>query len=248
MTNIIVVTFADAAQSASAAQKFRALETTGDITIFEMALLKKNPDGTVVVLKTDEQAGTGTLAGMAVGGLVGALAGPVGLLVGMFTGTLAGAAAEADYYDFSEDFGKNIADIMQPGTVALVAEIDEDNPITTNAVFLPFSVTVLRSDVDDVYGQYEEEQIEAIDNEVAAEREKIKTNVEEKKEAIRNKIAELKQKRKERLAGWEQKIKDTVADKKANFEDFKARRIRKKIEKTKSKLSELESELHEIEG
>lgn len=248
MTNIVVVTFTDEAQAITATRKFRNLETTGDITIYEMAVLKKNADGTVVALQTDTEEGIKTLGGMAVGTLLGSLAGPVGLLVGMFTGTLAGAAAESDYYDFSEDFGTTVANNMRPGTVAIIAEIDEDNPISTNSVFLPFSATIARSDVDDVYDQYELEQIETFDNEIAAEREKIKTSVDEKKESVRNKIADLKQKRKERLANWEQKIKSTVADKKNKLADYKAKRLRSRINKTKAKLSELEDELHEVEG
>src|SRR5689334_17670646 len=120
MTNILIASFSDEAQAIEASHKLTELESYGDVTVDEMPMVRKNLDGKIEAIKTETRGGMGTLSGMAIGTLVGALAGPVGMLLGMFTGTLTGAAIEADFYNFSGDFGKDYANKMAPGTVAIL--------------------------------------------------------------------------------------------------------------------------------
>src|SRR5580658_5897495 len=108
MTNLIIAAFKEEAEAIEASQKLNELESIGDITIYEMVVIKKNEDGQTAVLQADTDEGVRTLSGMAVGTLIGALAGPVGVVVGMFTGTLAGMAAEEDHYGFTEDFTSKV--------------------------------------------------------------------------------------------------------------------------------------------
>src|SRR5882762_3297150 len=123
MTNLIIATFKEEAEAIEASRKLHELESIGDITLYEMVIVKKDAGGETVVLQTDTTEGLTTLSGMAIGTLIGSLAGPVGLLAGMFTGTLTGAAAEADNYGFEEDFVTGATAQLQPGMVAVIAEI-----------------------------------------------------------------------------------------------------------------------------
>ena len=246
MTNIIIASFAKEAEAIAASHKLTELEQFGDIAIYEMVMVKKNPDGQVEQIKSESSEGLGTLSGMAIGTLIGALAGPVGMVVGMFTGTLTGAAIELDYYSFSGDFGSKIINKMQPGTIAIIAELDEDSSVFVDNALLPFGASLSRSDVDYEYDKYEDEQIEAIDKDIADERAKIKTAVEGEKTKIQNKISELKEKRRGKIAELEERSKDVAV--KSKFKEFKISRLKSRIEKHQIKLAELEGELKEMEG
>lgn len=85
MTNLIIATFKEEAEAIEASQKLHELDSIGDITIYEMVIVKKNANGEAQVLQADTTEGLSTLSGMAIGSLIGALAGPVGFVAGMFT-------------------------------------------------------------------------------------------------------------------------------------------------------------------
>src|SRR5215470_13079396 len=205
MTNLIIISFKNESQAIDASHKLNELESFGDITMYEKVILKKDSKGQSSVIQSDTSEGLRTVSGMALGTLVGALAGPVGLLVGMVTGTLTGAALESDYYEFSEDFKSKVMNRIQPGTAAIVAEIYEESPDLVDNAMAPFSATVLRSDVDYVYDEYVDDQIEELDEEIAAERAKIKSAAESEKIKIRKKIDQLKEKRQQRIADLKSK-------------------------------------------
>src|SRR5882757_2036113 len=155
MTNLIVGSFENESQAMAASHRLNELESYGDITVYEKVILKKDSYGETSIIQSDTSDGLRTLSGMAVGSLVGAFAGPVGLLVGMLSGTLVGAVAESDYFDFSDDFGRKVTDRLQPGTVAIIAEVYEDSPdFVDNAFNALGATTVFRSDVDYVYDDF----------------------------------------------------------------------------------------------
>src|SRR5258707_15556449 len=129
MANLIIASFKQEAVATEGLKKLSELEAIGDITIYEMVLLKKNADGETVVLQYDTTEGANTLAGMTIGAVIGALAGPVGTVLGMLTGTLTGTAGGMDQYGFADDFIAKIGEQLSPESVALVAGIDEDAPI-----------------------------------------------------------------------------------------------------------------------
>jgi uncharacterized membrane protein len=100
---------------------------------------------------------------MALGTLIGALAGPVGLLVGMISGTMTGALLETNYYHFSDDFISKVYSHLQPGAVAVVAEIYEQGPVFVDNAMEALGGTIIRSNVDDAYDQFLNDQVKGIE-------------------------------------------------------------------------------------
>lgn len=247
MTNIIIASFQTEAQAILASEKLSELELLGDITIYERVIVRKDLDGDAVVLQTDSTAGMRTVSGMAIGTLIGAIAGPVGMMIGMFSGTLSGAVLEADYFSFSEDFGAKAIEQLQPGKVAIIAEIDEDIELFVDAPLVALGATLVRTNVDYEYDKYSDEQIEDIDEEIAEERANIKSAVEAQKAKIQNRISSLKEKRRKRIEELKQKAKDTVEEIEAPFNKWKVNRLKKRIENHQVKLTELQQELEQIE-
>jgi len=186
----IYLTFKEEAKAIEASQKLNELEIIGDITIYERVILKKNADGETVVLQADTAEGGGltTTSGMAVGALIGSLAGPVGLVAGMFAGTVTGALVESDNFGFAEDFISGAADHLQPGMTAVIAEIEESDPVFVDSSLTPLGATLTRSDVDYEYTRHSDEEIDELDEEIAGARTKLKSALENDKAKFRKKI------------------------------------------------------------
>jgi uncharacterized membrane protein len=246
MTNLIIAAFKEEAEAIEASQKLNELESIGDITIFELVVVKKNADGETVVLQSDTTEGLTTISGMAIGTLIGALAGPVGLVAGMFTGTVAGAALETEKYGFADDFISSAAGQLQPGMAAIIAEIEESDPVFVNSSLTPLGAVLTRSDVDYEYDKHSDEEIEELDEEVAAARAKLKSATDKEKNKIQQKIAKLKEERKEKIGEFKEKVKDAMADVKASAKDRKIEKLRGKIEKHQQKIADLEKQLQAV--
>lgn len=248
MTNLLIASCKQEAEAIAASNKLNELETIGDITIYERVIIKKNEDGEAAVLQADTNEGVRTLSGMAIGTLVGSLAGPVGVVAGMLTGTLAGMVSEEDHYGFTEDFTSKVLAQLQPGETAVVAEIDEDNKIFVDSSLKPLGATLTRTDVDYEYDEYSDEEMDELDEEIAAERAKIKSATDAEKSKIQENIADLKEKRKKRIADLKEKVKETAADVKTVVKGQKAAILRDRIEKHQKKIAALEKKLQKALG
>lgn len=247
MTNLIVASFNDEAKAIEASKKLTELDSLGDITIYERVIVRKNPNGeTVVLQQTESTDGLRTVSGMAIGSLVGALAGPVGMMLGMLTGTMVGAVSDSDHYDFADDFASRAAGQLKPGTVAIIAEVNEDNEIFINDSLKALNAVVTRTDVDYEYDKFSDEQIDAFDEEIAEERAEIKSANAAEKAKIQKRIAELKDKRRKRITELKEKMNKKAEHIQGTFRDRKADRLRHRIEKYQTKIEVLKHELEDI--
>jgi len=118
MTNLIVASFNQEAEATEASHKLHELESIGDITIYEMIVIKKSAKGETAVVEVDTTAGSTTLSGMAIGSLIGALAGPVGLVAGMMTGTMIRNKIEKHQKKIAE-LEKDLQEILEKGKEAV---------------------------------------------------------------------------------------------------------------------------------
>jgi predicted nucleic acid-binding Zn-ribbon protein len=96
--------------------------------------------------------------------------------------------------------------------------------------------TILRSNVDDAYDEFVDDQVKGIEADIAAERARIKSANEKEKSKIQQTIAHLKEKRHQRIAELKEKHKSR-----------KEARLKNKIDEQKAETSELESKLNKME-
>ena len=230
-------------EAAEVFHKLQELESIGDITIYEMVLVVKDVNGETSVVQAVTSEGTQLLSGLTIGTLIGSLAGPVGLMLGMVTGSMAGAAAEADDYGFAEDFLSKAANQLQPGTAAVVAEVEEEDPVFVDSSLSLMGATVVRSDVNYEYTKYSDEEMDEFDEDIADAREKLKAATNDEKEKIHRKIDKIKSKRTDRIIELKEKVNKIEADVKASVKERKIAAIRSKIEKHQKKIAELEKKL-----
>ena len=237
MTNLIVLSFTDDAKAIEASHKLAELESFGDISMYEKVIVKKGPNGEFTSLQTETSDGLRMVSGMAIGTLVGAIGGPVGMLVGMLSGTAIGAVVETDYIDFSEEVVRKVTDRLKVGDVAILAEISEDSPVFVNGVVASLGGNIFRSNVDDVYSDYEYQQVKQIDEEIEEDRKQFKAAMREEKASIKKRIEQLKEKRKQRIDALKEKAKDR-----------KKARLAQAINKEQAKVSALKESLGQLES
>lgn len=126
MNKLLVAVFDNEAAADAGLNALRTLHAAGDITLYATGVLSRDGKGVVSVKKSMDVGATGTVTGLAVGGLIGLLGGPVGMAIGAVTGTVAGAVRDFWVAGVGLDFVEAAGQHLQPGKVALVAEIEEE--------------------------------------------------------------------------------------------------------------------------
>ena len=126
MNKLLVAIFDDETAADAGLNALRSLHAAGDITLYATGVLARDAAGLVTVRKSLDGGASGTVTGLAVGSLVGLLGGPVGLAIGAMTGTVAGAVRDFWVAGVGLDFIEEATRHLLPGTVALLAEIEEE--------------------------------------------------------------------------------------------------------------------------
>ena len=126
MNKMLVSIFDNEAAADAGLQALHKLHADGDITLYATGVLVKDAMGKVSVKKPMDPGLIGTGTGLAVGSLIGLLGGTAGLAVGAATGAMVGAVRDYWTAGVGLDFIEEAAKHLQPGKVALVAEIEEE--------------------------------------------------------------------------------------------------------------------------
>ena len=133
MNKLLVAIFESEAAADAGLKALRTLHAAGDITLYATGVLVKDEHGVVSVKKSMDSGPVGTVTGLAVGSLIGLIGGPAGVAVGAVTGTVAGAVRDFWVAGVGLDFIEEATQHLQPGKVALVAEIEEEWVIPVDA-------------------------------------------------------------------------------------------------------------------
>ena len=256
MTCLIIASFEKEDEGIEISRKLSRLETLGEITIFERVIVRRNSDGTASVLQADITDGLRSISGLALDTLVTALGGPVGMAVGILSGTFAGRVRDLNYFGFPDDFESMLVGKILPGDVSIIAELDDNNSIYLNS--LP-GTRITRMNVDYEYPEYAESRIEAVDEEIAMRRFRMKSAGPAEISILLQRISDLKEKRRRKLVDLDKKTKERLAKSNSTYpfdrekirrtlHEIKISRLKSRIEKHQMILAELRNELKHLEG
>ena len=133
MNKVLISTFGTEKAAFEGLSALKDLHESGDITLYASSVIAKDPQGAVSVRQAADSGPVGTLVGMATGGLIGLLGGPAGVAVGAYVGGFGGLMYDLINTGMSGDFIDEVSAALTPGTVAVVADIDETwvTPIDT---------------------------------------------------------------------------------------------------------------------
>ena len=144
MNKFLVAVFDNETAADAGLNALRALHAAGDITLYATGVLARDAHGAISVKKSIDSGPVGTATGLAVGSLIGLLGGPAGVAIGAVTGTLTGAVRDFWAAGVGLDFIDEATQHLQPGKVALVAEIEEEWVIPVDAALEAAGGRVLR--------------------------------------------------------------------------------------------------------
>lgn len=233
MNKVIFVTFDSEPKAFEAARSLWEMQRDGFITVYEDAVVVKEATGKVVVRDQPDAGPIATIGGMLTGGLIGVLGGPIGAAVGLGTGTMIGAAFDLSREGVAADFVEDAGARLEPGKVALIADIDEEWQAPLDSRMEALGGKVLRQTKLQIEDAYYERDIENAQKEVAAlEAERLAAvkaaqtdKARKDAEKLQKKIDEAKQSvaaKENALTAQVQSVKEQGQDKVAALEAQKA--------------------------
>lgn len=195
MNKMLVTVFDNEAAAEKGLHALRKLHADGDITLYATGVIAKDGQGKVSVKQSSGQAPVGAGVGLAVGGLIGLLGGPVGVAVGAVTGTVAGAVRDFWVAGVGLDFIEEAQKLLQPGKVAVIAEIEEEWVIPVDAALEAAGGQVFRRARSDVVEAQFDHDIAAFKSELVELEDEAKhaggaakTQIQSKLEAAKGRL------------------------------------------------------------
>ena len=104
MNKVIVASFDTEARAYEADRALHEMHREGTLSLYDDAVVAKEPGGSVQVRKTPEPRPAGTVGGLLTGSVIGLLGGPVGGALGAGAGALMGSVFDVTRAGIDEDF------------------------------------------------------------------------------------------------------------------------------------------------
>ena len=145
MQKLIVIIFDERSKARASLKALRDLDRDGELSLFELALAVKGPNGRVRVIENPDDVnfpavGVGSLTGS----VLGALGGPIGIVAGAAAGALIGFIINLERAGVTDDFVNDVSTAMAPGKFAVVADVVEDSTAPLDERMEPLGGVVFR--------------------------------------------------------------------------------------------------------
>jgi uncharacterized membrane protein len=168
MDKMVVVVFDSERQAYEGVRILKDLHAEGSITLYEEAIIAKDASGAVAVREAADGGPLGTAVGMLTGGLVGLLGGPAGVALGAAAGTIGGSVYDVTQLGIDMDFVDEVGGRLEPGTAAVIAEVQEEWVLPLDTRMEAAGGVVFRRTRADFASEMIERDITATNAEIAA--------------------------------------------------------------------------------
>ena len=161
MSELLIVGYDDETTATRILDELQALQREYLVDLEDAAVIVRNQKGKVRTITADHTVAHGTLTGMFWGTLIGLLflAPIAGFAIGGLVGVAAGGIARAGIGD---DFKRQFADLVQPGTSAIMVVVRRAKAERVIEEFEPYGGKVLQTSLsheaeeqlmDELYGK-----------------------------------------------------------------------------------------------
>jgi uncharacterized membrane protein len=210
MDKMLVAVVPDEKSAYEAQNALSALDQEGSIALYAAAVIAKDAGGHVSVKQEADRGPLGTAVGLLTGTLVGMIGGPAGAAVGGVLGAYGGGMFDLVRVGIGTDFVDEVTSSLEPGKVAVIAEIDEDwvTPVDSRLEALGAEV-------------FRRPRTEVVDDQVAAEQEGVKQEIAELKAEASQAHGEAKAKVQKRLDAASARLAGLQSRAKTSFENEK---------------------------
>lgn len=201
MSKLIVAVFDNEETAYEGANVLRGLYREGSLDVYGAAIVAREDDGSIRIRDTGDQGPVGTAIGMLTGAIIGVVGGPQGVVAGTAIGGLVGSGVDVFNFAFGYDFVDEVSAQLEPGKVAIVAEVEEtwETPLDTQMAELGVEV-IRRSRVEVEDEQLERDvaaakaEYQELKQELATTHADNKAAVQAKLDAARERLSESAQK------------------------------------------------------
>ena len=243
MNKMLVAVFGNESDAYNGLSAMRDLHSDGSITLYKQVVLTKDDAGEVAIKDSDAPGPIGTAVGITLGSLVGLLGGPLGALAGGYGGSLAGMVYDLQNAGVDAEFIDDVSEAMVPGTVAVLADIEEEwvAPLDTKMIECNGIVfRRLRAEVenDQIEREVEltKEDLERLQAEFKESSDEAKENIQKHIDAARKKLTALADRAKEKQDNLNKEFEEKVETLKAQSKDASEKnkaKINAQMEKNK---------------
>ncbi len=178
MDRMLVVVFQNESIAFEGKRALLQLDRDGSISVYAYAVVAKTANGSTTVNQSEDFGPHGTLAGNSLESFLSLLGGPMSLAAVEF-GAGAGASAHLDRARLGADFMEEVAEVLLPWRIAVIAEIAEGWTTPVDAAMEAIGGVVLRRALSRVKNTVDVEDVTAIRADMAqlkAEQTKVHTD------------------------------------------------------------------------
>ncbi len=201
MSNLIYVIFENEEKAYEGATVLRGLDRDGAISVSASAIVARRHDGSIRIREDGNNRPIGTALGILTGAIAGTVGGPAGVIAGGTVGGLVGSGVDIFNLAIGDAFADEVSSELEPGEVAIVAEIEESWISPLDAELAALGVDVVRRS----RFLFEDEQFERdaaaarveyreLKNELAVTHADNKAAVQAKLDAARERLEDASQK------------------------------------------------------
>jgi uncharacterized membrane protein len=144
MSRFVAMIFQDEGTATEASHALREFAASRSIAISGMAMVEKDANGTISLRRATDEGPIATLVGALIGGLAGLAGGLVGGAIAAAGGAMVGHAADRINLGEREKFAAKVSRAMNPGSIAVLAEITEYSESSLDSRMKELGGTVLR--------------------------------------------------------------------------------------------------------
>ena len=244
MSKYVVAVFPNESKAYEGVGAFNALHTENSLTLYGIGVIAKDAEGKAEIKEAQDEGPIGTAVGMMSGALVGVLGGPAGVMLGAAGGGLLGSVSDLNNAGVGLEFADVVANRMESGTAAVVAEVDEywTTPLDTRVEALGGEVfRRTRADFEDEQFAQEvqawNDEMDELDAEMQEATDEMKAKLQAKKEALKKSIEDAMEKGGQKIIQLEneQQAKVAALEKQAADAKMEAKsKIEQRIEKIKA--------------
>lgn len=195
MDKIVVVGFDSELKAYEGSRALQELQNEGSINLYAKAVIARDAGGKVTVKEQGDMGPVGTAVGMLTGSLIGLIGGPVGAAIGATAGTYGGMLYDSVNLGINMDFMDEVADYLQPGKAAVVAEVWEEWTLPVDNRMEALGGIVFRRSQNEVWDIVIERDVEILNaelDELDAEYDQAtgeaKANLQKKIDAAKTKL------------------------------------------------------------
>jgi uncharacterized membrane protein len=224
----LVIVFEDEAKAYGAWHALERLQERGDLSLDGLAVVVKNPDGSVRTVKIGRSWSVArAIAGGLVGGLFGVSGGPVGLTVGLIGGSVIGSIRHKRR-SVDAELDKDISDALTAGKAAVIAEVLEESELFVDARMAALDGIVFRWTSDQIRTSSHDPKIQRTIVKVDR-RDSLDPKIDELRAKIENALESRMAKaeaRKQQRERWIHLMQEEAAQARTKRKEQQAARIR----------------------